>query len=160
MKKPDKNNIGNAGEYYVAYILSSLGCITTITLGRAEKYDILAVLPNKKTIKIQVKTLFDKGWGFRMTKKDEEYSERGLFYIFVRLNQLEGEPEYWVFPSSIVSKRIKESHSKWLSIERRDGKKHKDTDIRIFMVRNHALYPKDWNEICRKNYKNMKLLFR
>jgi len=62
MKKPNRNNIGNAGEYYVAHILSSRNYITTITLGRAEKYDILAVAPNKKTIKIQVKTLFDKGW--------------------------------------------------------------------------------------------------
>jgi len=159
MKKPDRNNIGNAGEYYIAYILSSLGCVTTITLGRAERYDIIAVTPEKKTIKVQVKTLFDKGNVFRMGKKDEETSERGLFYIFVRLNQLEEEPDYWIFPSSIVSKRVKESHEKWLRIERRDGGKHKDTDIRSFMVKDDKLYPEGWGKICDKHYKNTKILF-
>ena len=52
--KPDNNNIGNAGEYFIASILSSRGYITTITLGRAESYDILAIRPSdSKTIKIQ-----------------------------------------------------------------------------------------------------------
>jgi len=49
-EKPDKNNIGNAGEYYIASILSSKGYVTTITLGRAEAYDIIAIRPYGKVI--------------------------------------------------------------------------------------------------------------
>ncbi len=35
-----KQNIGNSGEYFIAYKLSCLDFTVTITLGRAEKYDI------------------------------------------------------------------------------------------------------------------------
>ena len=41
-----KQNIGNAGEYYIAALLSALNFTTTLTLGRAERYDILAVAPD------------------------------------------------------------------------------------------------------------------
>lgn len=54
--KPDSQNIANAGEYYIASILSTNGFTTTITLGRAEKFDIIAISPKGRTIKLQVKT--------------------------------------------------------------------------------------------------------
>jgi hypothetical protein len=42
-----KQNVGNAGEYYIASRLSAFNFIATITLGRAEKYDILALSPSE-----------------------------------------------------------------------------------------------------------------
>ena len=39
--KVAKQNIGNAGEYYIAYLLSASNCIVTVTLGRAEGFDLL-----------------------------------------------------------------------------------------------------------------------
>ena len=36
--KVQKQNVGNAGEYYIAARLSALNFTATITLGRAEKY--------------------------------------------------------------------------------------------------------------------------
>ena len=45
--KVQKQNVGNAGEYYIAARLSVLNFVTTITLGRAEKYDKLALSPNR-----------------------------------------------------------------------------------------------------------------
>jgi hypothetical protein len=69
--KIGKQNIGNAGEYYIAARLSAENFITTITLGRAEKYDILAVNPLGKTIKISVKTRYKEVDRFPLSKKDE-----------------------------------------------------------------------------------------
>jgi hypothetical protein len=51
-----KQNVGNAGEYYIAARLSALNFTVTITLGRAERYDILALHPDGKVYKISVKT--------------------------------------------------------------------------------------------------------
>jgi len=39
LNKPSQQNIGNAGEYFIASILSSHNFISTITLGRAERYE-------------------------------------------------------------------------------------------------------------------------
>lgn len=52
MRKLQKQNVGNAGEYLIASRLSALDYTVTITLGRAEKYDILALSPKGKLIKI------------------------------------------------------------------------------------------------------------
>ncbi len=49
-------NIGNAGEFYVASLLSAYDCVVTITLGRAEGFDLLVVNPKGHPLKIQVKT--------------------------------------------------------------------------------------------------------
>lgn len=54
-----KQNTGNAGEYYIASRLSAEDFTVTITLGRAEKYDIIAINPNGKTIKISVKSRYN-----------------------------------------------------------------------------------------------------
>ncbi len=56
--KVAKQNKGNAGEYFIAYFLSANDCIVTITLGRAEGFDLSIVNPKNKTIKISVKTTF------------------------------------------------------------------------------------------------------
>ena len=55
-KRTNKNNVWNAWEYYMAARLSAENFIATITLGRAERYDILAVSPKWRTVKISVKT--------------------------------------------------------------------------------------------------------
>ena len=89
--KVAKQNIGNAGEYFVAYLLSANNCIVTVTLGRAEGFDLLIVNPKNKTLKISVKTTFYKIKSLMMTKKVEELKTSDLFYAFVIL-----KPLYWI----------------------------------------------------------------
>ena len=55
MPKPDSQQRGLAGEYYVAYVLSSLGYDIGITIGRAKVFDIMATGQSGETINIQVK---------------------------------------------------------------------------------------------------------
>jgi len=157
-EKPDNQNICNAGEYYLASILSSKGFTTTLTLGRAEKYDIMAINPKKKTIKLQIKTLFGKGCQWRMSPKNEEIIENNLFYGFVRLNSLEKEPEFWIVPSRVVASQVKKSYNKWVNSLGRNGKKHKPGPWRAFRIKTDKYYPKKWTEKCKKYYKAISLL--
>jgi hypothetical protein len=58
MKKPDSNQIGLAGEYYVAFILSRLGYDISVTIGRAKILDMTAIGSTGKMINIQVKSTY------------------------------------------------------------------------------------------------------
>lgn len=79
--KIQKQNVGNAGEYYIASRLSAINFVTTITLGRAEKYDILALKPNGDLIKISVKaTQLKDAKDFPLSAKDE-HGAAVNFYI-------------------------------------------------------------------------------
>ena len=144
--KPDTQNTGNAGEYYIAFILSANGFTTTITLGRTAKYDIIAINPNDRTVKVQVKTAWAKANQWPMHKKDETLYATDLFYAFVRLNEMKEPPEYWIIPSTIVSKVIRDRHEIWLKTPGRKGQPHKDTDLRRFITKNDQYNPSYWNE--------------
>ncbi len=55
MGKPDSQQRGLAGEYYVAYILTSMGYDIGITIGRAKVFDIMVTGESGRTLNIQVK---------------------------------------------------------------------------------------------------------
>jgi hypothetical protein len=133
--KPDKNNIGNAGEYYIASILSSKGYTTTITLGRAETYDIIAIRPDGNTLKIQVKTAWNDNRVFRLSPKDELDKGTEYYYAFVTLKENKKPWEYYMIPAEIVSKSVREAHKKWLHTPGRNGQKHKDSSVRVFKTK-------------------------
>jgi hypothetical protein len=61
MGKPDSQQRGLAGEYYVAFILSRLGYDIGITIGRAKLFDMMAPgylwKDNQHTSKIHVSWL-------------------------------------------------------------------------------------------------------
>ena len=58
MGKPDGQQRGLAGEYYVASTLSRLGYDIGMTLGRAKVFDIMAHGTKARTINIQVKSTY------------------------------------------------------------------------------------------------------
>jgi len=164
--KIQKQNVGNAGEYYIASRLSAMNFIATITLGRAEKYDILALSPNGKLIKISVKTtqLEDLN-NFPLSSKDEEGQADDFFYVFVKLNGFNKEPDFWVIPSNTVCPLLKNNHSKWMKTLGRNGKKHGVSGIRLLDLLHletreviKKFYPKDWNEQVKEYYKNLEQL--
>lgn len=157
--KPDLQNIGNAGEYYIASVLSANGFTATITLGRAEKYDIIAISPKGNTIKLQVKTGWYKIPTWRLNIKNENHNDSDLFYAFVRLNEMKEHPEFWIVPSDIVSNLIKESHVKWLKLPAKNGSSHNDNPGRIFSIKHEKFYPDYWNEnVANQYYKNTSIL--
>jgi Holliday junction resolvase-like predicted endonuclease len=152
--KPDNNNIGNAGEYYIASILSSKGYITTITLGRAEAYDIIAIRPDGKTIKIQVKTAWNDNHVFRLSPKDAEDKNTELFYAFVTLKQNKKEWDYYMVPADIVAKSVREAHIKWMKTPARNGEKHNESNVRLFRSRPSKYCPSWFTQELIDSFKN------
>jgi len=158
-----KQNIGNAGEYYIASRLSAENFIATITLGRAERYDILAINPSGKTIKISVKTRYLLGAiDFPLSEKDEHDGADDFFYAFVRLNEFKTEPEFWVIPSKRVNAILEESEKLYRSIPGKKGQVRKGTSLRILpLIASNfykCLYPKDWEKELKNYYKNIEQL--
>jgi hypothetical protein len=155
MEKPDTNNIGNAGEYFIASVLSSNGYTTTITLGRAEAYDIIAIRPiDGKTIKIQVKTAWYNNDAFRLSSKDEIDKDTEYYYAFVTLKENKNQWDYYMVPSKIVSKSVKEAHQKWLDLPGKKGQKHNDTSMRLFRAKPSKYCPSWFTQELINSFKN------
>src|SRR3989344_6066192 len=159
-EKLQKQNSGNAGEYYIAARLSAMNFITTLTLGRAEKYDILALAPNGKLIKLSVKTTqLDGAKDFPLSKKDEEGESPDFFYAFVKLNGFNKEPDFWIIPSEVVCPLIQRAHRNWGAMPGRNDKPHSLTNtmriLPVEIIKSHKnFYPDNWNEQVKKYYKN------
>ena len=58
MSKPDSQQRGLAGEYYVAFILSRMGYDIGVTVGRTKIFDMIALGPSGRSINIQVKSTY------------------------------------------------------------------------------------------------------
>jgi hypothetical protein len=161
VEKLQKQNVGNAGEYYIASRLSAMNFIATLTLGRAEKYDILALAPSGKLVKISVKTTqLDNAKDFPLSKKDEEGQSPDFFYAFVKLNGFNKEPDFWIIPSEIVCPLIKLAHKTWEETPGRNGKQHSLTNtmriLPIEVIKGYKkLYPETWEEEVKKYHKNL-----
>lgn len=153
-------NIGNSGEYYLASVLSAKNFVVTVTLGRNEVYDLLAVNPKGNAVKISVKAKNQKKENsFILGRGDENRSDDDLFYALVRLNEFKEEPDFWILPSKVVAKLLKSSHAKWLETPGRNGRRHSDSNrMRMFWVTNGPFYPKEWAEEIKKYHKNIKIL--
>ncbi|MCX6745731.1 MAG: hypothetical protein NTX00_01805 [Candidatus Parcubacteria bacterium] len=163
--KIQKQNIGNAGEYYLASRLSAENFIATITLGRAERYDILAVNPRGKTIKISVKTGYlSTVKGFPLSEKDEVGASSDFFYCFIKLNEFKSEPDFWIIPSERVNKVLKKSEELYRNMPGRRGQKRKGSILRIIPLVStdfyRRLYPEKWEEELNGYYKNIEQLMK
>mgnify|MGYP001585677678 CR=1 FL=1 len=156
-EKLQKQNVGNAGEYYVASRLSAMNFTATITLGRAEKYDIIAISPKGRVVKISVKTTQrDNAKDFPLSNKDEKGASDDFFYIFVILNKFVKEPDFWVIPSKVVNLIVSGSHRKFLN------RGNKDNSIRLLPIKltkgAKLLFPEDWEKEVSKYHKNLNQL--
>jgi len=161
--KIQKQNVGNAGEYYIASRLSALDYTVTITLGRAEKYDILALSPKGKLIKISVKTTqVEKAVDFPLSVKDERGEAEDFYYALVKLNNFREEPDFWIIPSLVVCPLLKYSTEKYLKTPGKNNRMHKETTMRTLPFRviksQKQYYPENWEEEIKKYHKNLKQL--
>lgn len=156
----DKQNIGNAGEYYIASRLSALDCVATITLGRAEKYDILMLNPKGKLFKLSVKTTqFETAKNFLLSSKDEECHYDDFYYVFIKLNNFKKEPDFWIIPSKVVCPLLKTSEEIWLKIPAKGNRQRNPSTMRKLPIEvkesEKLLYPKSWDIEVNKYYKNL-----
>ena len=88
---------------------------------------------NQRLCAIQVKTRRNigraKGWV--MNRKQEKLIVDDLFYVFVDIGK---EPSdratCYVLPSKVVANCIRRCHRVWLDTPGRDGRPHKDNNVR------------------------------
>ncbi len=133
MSSYDTTNIGNSGEYFVAGELERRGFTVAVPMSNVKDFDILAI--NRETYEqfaIQVKTTGYKQKKWTLSSKNEKLIGESIIYVFVSLNELD-TPEYHIVPSQIVADTIAKYHRNWLNTQGKNGKKHNDTNIRVFL---------------------------
>ncbi|HVZ12260.1 MAG TPA: hypothetical protein VG965_04480 [Patescibacteria group bacterium] len=115
-----------------------------MTLGNTKSVDILMTDPRTgRMFKIEVKThyrntpthskLFGHTLGWIMSQKHEEIIDPTLFYVFVNIANDTGLFRYFIVPSGVVARYVKEQHEYWL----KTGEAQKtviDTSMRKFRV--------------------------
>jgi len=154
-----KNEVGIAGEFYMAHILAKYGFKVNMSLGRTAGFDLFVQNPSGKNLTVSVKTTYSsKSKECRMDKKHETLIDESLFYAFVRLNMPDGKPEFWIIPSLIVAKAMIDSDKVWMDKPARDGSKHKESPMRLFALGKHRLYSDDWEKQLEGFKSNIELL--
>jgi hypothetical protein len=124
---------GVAGEYFVAAELSRRGYIASITLRNTRGIDILCSNEcGTKQVSIQVKTTKDSNRVWILDKKAEDFYSSNHFYVFVMLNTQDVKPDFFIIPSKVVAKFVKENHQNWLNGKSKTGKTRKDSSMRKF----------------------------
>jgi hypothetical protein len=125
-----------------------MGYIATLTSRNTQGIDILVSdTMGKNPIAIQVKTTAGKTLprDWILSNKSEELESKNLFYVFVNLRvNANMPPEYFIVPSKDVAEYIRETHREWLNTPGRGGKKHNDSDVRMFRDR-EGKYLNRWN---------------
>lgn len=149
MKGTNNNSVSLAGEFAVLSQLALRGYDANMTLGRTKSVDILVSDPtNLKMYKLEVKTNYQNSRnkpqiskvhgkivsGWIMNKKHEEIKDPDLFYCFVNIGKQTNLFKFYIVPSKVVAKYAKDEHQNWLKEKKKEGKKVKDSEMRIFRI--------------------------
>ncbi len=147
--KINPNSVSLAGEFAVLSQLALRGYDANMTLGHTKSVDILVSHPKtKKMFQLEVKTNFQNSRnkpsnskvhgksvsGWIMKKAHEKIIALNLFYCFVNIGKNTNLFRFYIVPSKLVAKYVKEEHAHWLKEKKREGKKVKDSDMRIFRI--------------------------
>lgn len=145
----NNNPVSLIGQNAVLSKLKLLEYDAKIIPWQARSKCILISIPaNPKKYRIEVKTnyhdshnnpqvdkLFGKIWNsWRMNEKHEKIVDSDLFYCFVSIEKQTNNKKYFIVPSKIVAKYIKEQHKYWLDESRKLGKNPKDTAVSLIRI--------------------------
>jgi len=143
------NSVSLAGEFAVLSNLALLGYDANMTLGNTKGVDILVSHPRTlKMFQLEVKTNYKSEWkkprkskihgtflsDWIMNKKHETITASNLFYCFVHISRETNNFKFYIVPSKVVAKYVREQHQFWLRESERTGKTVKDTDMRLFRI--------------------------
>lgn len=113
--KQSSKSAGDAGEYYVAYMLSRLGISAALTTSGTSAIDIIATFDGSKSISIQVKGSWARSqprqW---MVGKHMPTVSPDFFYVFCNMSEdinTSKLPEVFVVPSKVVYETSTWQHS-------------------------------------------------
>jgi hypothetical protein len=121
----DHNAVSLAGEFAVLSQLVLRGFDANMTLGHTKGVDILVSDPkNNRMFKIEVKTgyggkpsssrLFGNTISWMMSEKHESIVDDNLFYCFVHIEKTTNVYRFFIVPSRLVARYVKNQHQYWL----------------------------------------------
>lgn len=130
MSNLDKNAISLAGEFAVLSQLALRGYDANMTLGYTKGVDILVSNPRSgRMLKVEVKTSYggkpthSKDFGYTLSwvmgAKHESMADPSLYYCFVNIERQTNVFRFFIVPSAIVSRYVKEQHEHWLAQHKR-----------------------------------------
>jgi hypothetical protein len=114
-------------------------------LGSTKAVDILASNPTTGSMfKLEVKTsynkkavlstLFGRTLSWVMSNKHEHAADPGLFYCFTNIEKSANSFRFFIVPSAIVARYVRESHQFWLCQKTAGGSEHVDNPVRNFRL--------------------------
>lgn len=113
--KRSSKNAGDAGEYFVAYMLSRLGISAALTTSGSSAVDIIATIDGSKSISIQVKGSWARSqprqW---MVGKHMPAASPDFFFVFCNMSEditSRNAPEVFIVPSEVVVSKSTWHHS-------------------------------------------------
>ncbi len=124
--KINPNSVSLAGEFAVLSQLALEGFNANMTLGHTKGVDILVSDPrNNKMYKLEVKTnlrkvrtepIHSRLWGeivstWIMSYKNESIIDPNLFYCFVNIEKETKKSNFYVVPSNVVAKYIRDENA-------------------------------------------------
>jgi len=123
----ERQLVGACGVFYVSAELSRRGWIAMPTIRNTSGIDIIAT-KDDEVVNIQVKTNSYGKIRYLLNKSNEELIDCNLYYVFVTL-KAEGEcPEFYILPSKLVARYIKETNEKWKTLQSKRKLKRTETE--------------------------------
>lgn len=129
----DKNSRGSASQFFVAGELCRRGLVAVVTMGNTPNTDILCSnTDGTKFVHIQVKTFVPGNKTVSVGRKAEKYYGENFIWVLAGIPTADSDKdfEYFVIPSSEVSKYVKDGHQKWLDTPGKNGQAHNDSNVR------------------------------
>jgi hypothetical protein len=149
LPKGNSNSVSLAGEFAVLSQLALRGYDANMVLGHTKGVDILVSDPaTRRMYKLEVKTNYQSNRDepqvskvhgpsvstWILSKKNEEIIDDALFYCFVNIARPTNSFRFYIVPSAVVARYVREEHALWLKVKREEGKKVKDSAMRIFRI--------------------------
>lgn len=138
-QKPSAQQVGRAGELFVAAELNRRSALATLYLTNTPRVDVTATSPNgRRTVNIQVKTKRTRNPSWQWDIKKAEAERRAPETDYMILVDLYHEhPEYYIRRLSDVAEQCLTRHRVWL--KEHGGKRPQNNDstrtaIRMDMV--------------------------
>jgi hypothetical protein len=69
-----------------------------------------------------------------MSEKHENIQSPNAFYWFVNISKDTSAFKFYIIPSKVVAKYVKEEHALWLKVKKQEGKKVKGAGMHIFRI--------------------------
>jgi hypothetical protein len=146
----DKSSRGNSSQFFVAGELCRRGHAAVVTLGNCPNTDILCSnIEGTRFVHIQVKTFVPGNRTCSVGKKAEKDYGSNFFWVLAGIPELEqdAEFEFYVIPAKEMAKNVAKGHKQWVETPGKNGKQHKDNDVRVVHIPPHkALYSWDISE--------------